>query len=137
MLHGSIVDDRLLDNVEFVESSGKHTAVGDGGDALGAYQFHRSTWAHVSSLRERSKLPVHKYRPGALQRSVARNYATTYLRWLEQGLASHIGRWPTRAELYAAWNMGLDGFRKVRFQLNRCSSDTRRAAEFVASESQP
>lgn len=132
-LHASVVDDRFLEALAHIESSGNPVAVGDGGAALGVYQFHAMTWAHVSALRKQASLSVHGYRSGATNVAIARSYAISYLRWLERNLTAKLGRSPCRAELYAAWNCGLEGFRRRGFQLSRCSTITQRAAALAAA----
>ncbi len=132
-LHASVVDDRFLDTLVRIESAGNHAAVGDGGAALGAFQFHALTWAHVTTLRKRASLSVHSYRSGATNVAIARSYAISYLHWLERNLTAKLGRPPCRAELYAAWNCGLEGFRRRGFQLSRCSAITQRAAAVAAA----
>lgn len=123
-LKGSIVTDDYLNRVERVESGGRQI-VGDGGAALGSFQMHHAAWDQVSKQTGWTW----EWRTGAFHRSVAKNYARAYLQWLERSLERRLGRPPTEAELYAAWNIGLGGFAKRGYSLAFCPAITQRAVK--------
>jgi len=67
ILDGMTVDgytfDDLLDAIEWVESEGNGDAVGDNGDAIGAYQIHKAYVDDVNSYicQQRLKLATFRY----------------------------------------------------------------------------
>lgn len=127
-VRGSVVTQNFLDAMERVESGMDAGAVGDHGRARGSFQFHAGAWAQVNGWRAGAGLPAVPWQPGAHCRATARRFAFEYCRWLETSLASARGTPPTVEHLYAAWNLGLAGFQRRGFQLERCPAVTRRAA---------
>lgn len=121
------VDGRFLDRLATVESSGNPRAIGDGGRAVGLYQFHRSAWEDTSRLRRASGQPQYPYKD-AHDPAKARAYAQTFCDSLETRLQARLGRSPTDGEVYAAWNLGFVGFSRRGFDLSRCPEVTQKAA---------
>ena len=133
----SLVDNRLLEAVSLVESNGRNTALGDvdpetgKARAKGAYQFWRPTWDHVSQIRQRAGLSTTSYKDGASHPAWSREYARTYLKWIEDYLRGRGVHTPTRSQIYAGYNWGVGSFRKVGFDINKAPATTRRAAQRI------
>lgn len=119
---------QFLSILALIESGNERHAVGDGGRSRGAYQLSRSAWADVSRVRRAQSLTVYSWRDGAHDPIRSRLYAVTYLDLLRQRLSSALGHPPTDADVYAAYNLGFDGFRRRGFSLSRCPSRTREGA---------
>jgi hypothetical protein len=125
--HGA-VSERFLDTLERVESQGCATALGDNGRARGPYQFWAVAWHDVSAHRKLTGLAIASYATGATNRATARSYVRSYLGMLTLQLTAALGRAPTPAELYAAYNMGFSSLKRSGFNLARCPAATRRNA---------
>lgn len=108
------VPDHWIDAIEKIESNCRNVT-GDRGLAKGYFQFHKSTWGFVSALRKGAKLKTYAYKY-ASDKSVSREYATSYLNYLYAELTERIGRPPFVSELWLAYNMGLDGFGRIGYQ---------------------
>lgn len=128
----SLVTEDFLDAMEFVESGRDARAVGDSGLAHGAFQFQAAAWGDVNRMRERRGMARVPFLSGAHGPS-ARWFARAHLLNLESSIASASGSHPTKEQLFAAWNLGLEGFRRRGFLLHRCPSSTRRAAQAVSA----
>lgn len=126
--NGSIVTEHFLDALERVESHGRATALGDRGRARGPFQFQAAAWADVNTWKTSSGHPPVSYLRGSTNRAAARCYARTYLKHLESRLAAMRRVHPTTEQLFAAWNLGFEGFRRRGFLLSRCPAVTRRSA---------
>jgi hypothetical protein len=50
-------------------------------------------------------------------RRVAREYARTWLSYLQHRLTAQIGRPALAGETWLAWNLGFEGFRRHQFQM--------------------
>lgn len=124
--HASAVTDKFLERVAYVESNNRASAIGDNGKAVGAFQFWAIGWEHASQLRKASGQPVWPYYE-ARDYAKSKEYARTYLTYLERSLAKALGRQPTEGEIYAAWNCGLGRFRQLGFDLNRVPTTTKNA----------
>ena len=120
-----LVSDKFLHAVMLVESNGR-AITGDNGNARGHFQFWRRTWDHVTSIRRKANLPTYGY-SAANNLLQSQAYARTYFEWLEKGLKRNGCTHPTHADLYAAFNLGLAGYKKRGFDLSRCPTVTRRA----------
>ncbi len=112
----SPVPDKWIDDIEQVESAGKACAIGDGGKAIGSFQFWSTAWADCSKVRKEQGLPVYPYAPGARSPKRSREYATTWLNHLRHRLSQDIGREANIAEVWLAYNLGYEGFRKYGFR---------------------
>lgn len=124
--HATVVTDKFLERVAYVESNNNARAVGDKGKAVGAFQFWAVGWEHASQLRKAKGLPVYPYY-AAVDTAKATEYARTYLQYLEASLTKSLGREPTAGEVYAAWNCGLGRFRQLGFDLSRVPATTKKA----------
>ena len=131
----SLVDKRLLQAVCLVESNGRHTARGDVKDgkarALGAFQFWRPTWDHVTSIRRKAGLQVTSYKAGATNLLWSTRYAKSYLQWLEKYLLGQRVKHVTPGLIWAAYNVGPGGLKKRGFRLDRCPAHTQRNAKRI------
>lgn len=113
---------RLVDAVAEVESGRNHRAVGDHGQAHGAWQIHWPAWKDVNTSRRERGLNVYGF-PYAHDPKVSRLYAREYLAILSNRLEKHLNRPPTAAEIYMAYRIGVAGFKKRGFYLQRCPRD--------------
>jgi len=122
----SLVSDKFLKAVMLVESDGRNVT-GDGGRALGYYQFWATAWRHASNLRRERSLPVLPYKKGAADLLVSTAHAQILLKWHEKQLKRNGCKHPTPGQLYASWNIGHAGFKRRGYDLARCPAVTRRA----------
>ena len=125
---GTHVDDHFLDAVAAVESDNGRLLRGDSGRALGVYQLWEVTWDEVNRHRAESGKPVLDYRC-VWDPIISRQYAEEYLQLMEDRLARQLKRLPTPGELYAAYNLGFEGFARRDFRVDRCPTSTRRAID--------
>ena len=107
-----------------VESSGNPKAIGRLGER-GLCQFFPAAWADTTRWRARHGLPTYGYYSWALDEGVGREYATSWLTFLEERLTKALGRKPTIGEVYAAHQLGFAGFKSKGFDLRRCPAITR------------
>ena len=63
----------------------------------------------------------------------AREIAAVYVSWIRGELLARLHRGPSPAEIYAAYNIGLRGFARRGFRLDRCPRVTRDRAAVVAA----
>jgi hypothetical protein len=121
------VTEELLDRIAMIESSGGKFLVGDNGKSLGVYQMGRLAWKDATEYRKQNGLPVWAYQEGVMHPDRSRSYAKCYLKVLEYRLHRLMGRQPTPAHIYSAYNWGLSNLRKVDFDLQRIPNSTKRA----------
>ena len=107
-----------------VESSGNPKAIGRLGER-GLCQFFPAAWADTTLWRARHGLPTYGYGTWALDAGVGREYATSWLTFLEERLTARLGRKPTIGEIYADNQLGFAGFASKGFHLRRCPKLTR------------
>jgi hypothetical protein len=124
-------DDRLLDAVRLIESSGGLYLYGDGGRSLGDFQMGRAAWADVNARRRVRGETVYDYNRHVLNPEINRLYAAEYLAILRGQLKRHLRREPTPGELYAAYNMGFRQFSRCGFDLRRVNQTTARKAREI------
>lgn len=133
----SLVGEKLLEAVLLVESGGRHMASGDLNPATGnyrakgGYQFWRPTWNHVSQIRQKAGLQTISYEQGATHPAWSRQYARSYLSWIETYLRGRGVNTPTRSQIYAGYNWGVGSFRKVGFDVSKAPSTTQRACRKI------
>lgn len=120
----------LLDAIAQVETGGDHAAIGDHGRARGAWQMHRVGWADVNGVRALTGRRQVRY-AAANDPRTARAYAEEYMGIVIRRLSARLGRQPGAQEIYAAWNLGLDGFARRGFSLAKCPPSTQAAAQNV------
>ncbi len=107
-----------------VESSGNPNAIGRLGER-GLLQFFPAAWADTTLWRARQGLPTYGYGTWSTDAGVGREYATSWLTYLEDRLTTALGRKPTIGEVYAAHQLGFAGFKSKGFDLRRCPAITR------------
>lgn len=117
--------------IGIVESRMLHSAIGDGGASRGAWQICRAAWSDVNKARVAGKRKTYPWKEGAHNPAVAFAYARELLIILNARLSRDLGRPPTVPELYAAYNLGLDGFEARKFRLDNCPEVTRNGADEV------
>ncbi|MEO5804195.1 MAG: transglycosylase SLT domain-containing protein [Verrucomicrobiota bacterium] len=117
-------DAKLLNAVCQIESSGGRAVYGDGGRSLGHYQFQKAAWSDVSEWRKKRNQPTYDYRQNVFNARISRLYAADYLIILHDRLQQQYKREPSSAELYAAYNMGMNSFRKCNYNLARVNKTT-------------
>lgn len=118
----SIVTPHFLRALAQLESGNNPRAIGRAGERT-QYQISRAAWKDGAGLlRCRAPKPPIQYNDQA-----APSIAKAYLQHLESRLAT--ARTPINpATLYAAWNLGYEGFKRRGFSLARCPDRTRDAA---------
>lgn len=107
----------LLDAIAMVESSNNPNAIGDAGRATGAWQMHKAA---------RSDARRYLGRDGT-----DRELAGALLKNINLRLHRELKRSPAPSDSYAAWNLGLSGYRSRGFLLSNCPKITQRAAARV------
>jgi hypothetical protein len=117
-------DARLLDAVCQIESCGGKYIYGDGGLSLGYYQIQKAAWSDVSDWRKKKNVAVYDYERNVLKPEISRSYAADYLTMIYERLLKQYQREPSPAEIYAAYNMGLNSFRKCSYDLARVNPVT-------------
>jgi hypothetical protein len=122
----------LIEAIIRVESSGRASATGDGGSAIGLAQFHRASWLDTSAFRSSKGLPAYPYEY-ASQGWASRAYLHSWLTLNADRFRADRGRNPTPGELYAIHNLGYGGFQKRGFEIPRCPSITRRKAALITA----
>lgn len=113
------ISDHMLDAVAAVESRGENVP-GDGGRAAGCWQLHVEACADAGGRHADAWTPAE-----------ARKLARVYLEVTADRLRHAMRREPSNAELYAAYNMGFQGFKKRGFSMRRCGRVTRARAATV------
>jgi hypothetical protein len=121
-------DDRFLNALSHVESSGGRFVWGDHGRSLGEFQISRAAWNDVSNWRKARGLPTFSYRAHVFNPEVNREYAIGHLTMLHRELTRALRREPTPAEIYAGYNLGLTRFGEA------CGYDMRRINKTTATK---
>lgn len=119
------INTNFLRRVMVVESEGRANVKGDGGRALGYYQFHASTWEHVSAMRKVRLLPIYTYKDGAVNLQQSTSYAGIYFEWIRDQLEAHKIV-PTQDRMYAAFNAGVNNVIRVKGDISKLSDRARR-----------
>lgn len=99
------ITDGFLDKLAVIESSNRCTAISDKGQALGAYQLHRSAWEDACA-RNGANWPYDK--ANAFNYPIARQVAQWHCEWIVQTLKSN-GIKPTPIRVYMCYCMGVRG----------------------------
>lgn len=110
--------DAFLDALAWTETRNQPDTVADGGNALGAYCFHRSAWMDADRERAKRGLPRADYETGARCPATSRAYASTLLTHYEERLRRK-GFVPTAERLWLCWTMGFAGAERVGFKVSR------------------
>jgi hypothetical protein len=123
--------DRLLHAVGYVESAHGVWTWGDSGRSLGEYQLSEAAWLDVTAWRKARGLRTFEYDNHVWNRKVSRAYAADYLAILHRELQRRLNRAPSDAEVYAAYNMGLNSFAQCRYQLANVNPTTARKCQQI------
>lgn len=123
----SIVDAAFVKAVGKIESNNNPDAVGDSGAARGEFQIHKEAWDQVNAARKSRGEETFIWRFNAHDSKVAVLYATEYLKWIESSLTKKLKRQPTKAEIYAGWNLGLGSFAKRGYDISKVPTITKNA----------
>jgi hypothetical protein len=102
--------------IEGIESGGDPKAVGDGGKARGLFQFHKAAWEDTTKLRKADNLPTYPFTK-ATNDWVAREYARTWITHIRARLSAEIGRPAFAHETWLAFNLGMTGFARYKYQV--------------------
>jgi len=81
----------LLDAIEWVESKGDSNAIGDGGDAVGAYQIHKIFVRDVNRILSKEKYIYSDRADRDKSREMASIYLTHYGGTFEEMARKHNG----------------------------------------------
>lgn len=127
---GAQVTPSLIDAIIQIESSGRASAQGDSGLAIGLAQFHRGAWQDTTAYRRSKGLTIHPYTSASLP-GPSRAYLHSWLTLNADRFLKATGRVATPGDLYAIHNLGFSGFQKRGFDILRCPSITRRKAQII------
>lgn len=107
--------DAKLVAISAVESNHNDKAKGKHGE-LSRYQLKKSVWKqHFPGESDKRHIPDH-----------AKRCAKAHLCWLELKLCLYLKTQnPDPRDVYAAWNLGLDGYKKKDFSLKNLSPKRR------------
>tara|TARA_E500000081_G_C6107452_1_gene340841 strand:+ start:52 stop:666 length:615 start_codon:yes stop_codon:yes gene_type:complete len=122
------INGKLIHAVAMVESNNNHRAVGDQGKANGAFQMWKPAWQDCSKWLKKSGFKTTPYEKGVNDPTISHQYCKIYLSILNGQLRRAIGREPSAAEIYAAYNLGYTGFKRRGFDISKTPSITQRAA---------
>jgi len=129
---GAQVTPALMDAIIHIESSGKASARGDSGLAIGLAQFHRAAWLDTTAFRRSKGLTTYPYSSASLP-GPSRAYLHSWLTLNADRFRRATGREPSPGELYAIHNLGFSGFEKRGFEILRCPSITRSKAQAITA----
>lgn len=121
------INGALIHAVAMVESNNNHRAVGDQGKANGAFQMWKPAWSDCSKWLKKNGFKTTSYKEGVNDPNVSHQYCKIYLSLLHSQLRRKMGRDPSAGELYAAYNLGVRGFERRGFQLDKTPEITQRA----------
>ena len=119
---------RFVNAVAHAETGNNHRAVGAKGER-GAWQFREATWEEISRRRRAVFTEFWSFRYGAHQPVHARIYASQWLSLLARELHCRMGRPPTCADIYAAYNMGLTGYARCGYNPARTPKVTQQGIQ--------
>lgn len=122
----------FMDRLAIIESNNNPNAIGDNGNAIGAYQMHKDAfldsmaWCRVKHplvyqlvVLRGSLLKDHK--KSCLDPFVARLLATFYVELIIDRLKNDKIK-VTPLAVYMCYNMGYNGAKRVKFNINEISS---------------
>jgi hypothetical protein len=126
LLAVAMPSDKVVTAVGMAESRMDHSAVGDGGRAITAWQIWPSAWSDANTFRA-------KHGQAAIPRNSDTKSARELARWL---LAMHMERLrqagltrPTPQQVYLCYTMGFEGARQIGFDPSRAPAYKRRAIQ--------
>ena len=121
------INGALIHAVAMVESNNNHRAVGDQGKANGAFQMWKPAWTDCSRWLKKNGFKTTSYEKGVNDPNVSHQYCKIYLSLLNSQLRRSLGREPSAAEVYAAFNLGHAGFKRRGFDLSKTPEITQNA----------
>lgn len=121
------VDSNFVSAVGKIESSNNPNAVGDSGRARGEFQFWKPAWDQINAARKARGQPQYDWAVYAHDKAIAGQYAYEYLSWIESSLCRRLKRQPSKAEIYAGFNLGLGSFAKRGYDLSKVPASTKNA----------
>ena len=121
------INGALIHAVGMVESNNNHRAVGDQGKANGAFQMWKPAWTDCSRWLKKNGFKPTSYEKGVNDPNISHQYCKIYLSLLNSQLRRSLGREPSAAEVYAAFNLGHAGFKRRGFQLDKTPEITQNA----------
>lgn len=105
------INGKLIHAVALAESRNNHRAVGDQGKANGAFQMWKIAWTDCNRWRSKQGYKAYSYKKYVNDPYISHIYCKTYLSILHSQLNDALDRDVTIADLYAAYNMGFEGYR--------------------------
>ena len=121
---GDVITDKLIDAIGSIESGNNSQAIGDRGSARGEFQMHRPAWNQVSKIRIKQKRLTFSW-SYAHDPVIGRAYAVDYIKWISTELERRLKRKPEAWEIYASYNIGLDGFESRGFNFDALPAHTK------------
>ena len=121
------INGALIHAVAMVESNNNHRAVGDQGKANGAFQMWKPAWTDCSRWLKKNGFKPTSYEKGVNDPNISHQYCKIYLSLLNSQLRRSLGREPSAAEVYAAFNLGHAGFKRRGFDLSKTPEITQNA----------
>jgi len=123
--------EEFLKAVCFVESSNGQYIYGDSGRSLGDFQLSESAWLDVNEWRKARRLQTYTYNRHVFNSYINKVYASNYMSILYGELNRKLGRQPSPAELYAAYNIGIGTFAQCDYKLHRVNAVTREKCRLI------
>ena len=116
--------------VATVESGLDYAAVGDRGEAVGAWQMHTVAWITANQWRKANGMPTLS-RMQWKNQIVQRAMATAYLSWCREQLVTAGKVKPTNPEIYIMFAWGYGNLKDAGFDIEKAPKAKRDAAERV------
>ena len=120
----------LMNSVAQIESGMNFKAVGDRGNAKGAWQMHISAWICANQWRKKNGLPTIK-REDWQNAENQKQMGFAYLMWCKEKLIEGGLKNPSWQEIYVAFGWGYSNFKDVGFDMSKVPQAKRDAAERV------
>lgn len=121
------IDQSFIKTVGKIESNNNTGAIGDSGRARGEFQFWKPAWDQINASHKARGEPQYDWKTYAHDKRIASQYAYEYLSWIEVSLRRRLNRQPSKAEIYAGYNLGLGSFAKRGYDLTKVPESTKRA----------
>jgi hypothetical protein len=109
----------LVEAVGQVESGMNHFAVGDSGDALGAWQMHPAAWIDGNRQLKKEGQAMHP-RGAYANPKASRSVASAYLRLCGARLREAGIKNPSPQQYYLCFTMGYQAYKEAGFDPARC-----------------
>lgn len=103
---------RMLQAIALVESGANPAAIGDGGNARGAWQMHRAAWIDSNRYRKLRGLAHYSWSRWP-EVEAQRESALGYIWLLQERFASDGVDNPDPKSLYLAYSMGYIGYKRA------------------------